>query len=100
MLSSLFFAPVAQGPSVAFQLIQGRCHHVLIFLPPLELSSLLTPGAHIGTVLGVQVVSSGQIFQVGLCTASRLPRAHPAPMATVMDGDLTGLTGTILQIGI
>lgn len=27
------------------------------------------------------------------------PAPQPAPMATVMDGDLTGLTGTILQIG-
>lgn len=102
-VTSIFCTSGSGTPSVAFQLKQWRCHHTLIFLSAPEISSLLTPGAHTGMVLGMLVVSIGQVFQVGLCTASGLPRGHPAPrpapMATVMDGDLTGLTGTLLQTG-
>lgn len=102
-VTSIFCTSGSGTPSVAFQLKQWRCHHTLIFLSAPELSSLLTPGTHTGTVLGMLVMSIGQVFQVGLCTASGLPRGHPAPrpapIATVMDGDLTGLTGTLLQTG-
>lgn len=61
-VTSIFCTSGSGTPSVAFQLKQWRCHHTLIFLSAPELSSLLTPGAHTGMVLGMLVVSIGQVF--------------------------------------